>query len=137
MRRGREHPKLRVNPLCRGDCWRVSSGNRRSIVAVPVGGDDGELPITGAGLPYGHQALFMKRQAFMDMGGFKEMPVMEHYHWIRQARRHGPIIIVAPRVTTSARRWEQKGVMRLTLAYQMMVAGYHLGVSPQKLARWR
>jgi len=62
---------------------------------------------------------------------------MEDYQWIRQARRRGRIIIATPRVTTSARRWQHKGVVRLTLAHQLMVAGYHLGVSPETLSRWR
>jgi len=89
------------------------------------------------GLPYGDQALFVKRQTFLDAGGFAEIPVMEDYQWIRQARRRGRIIIATPRVTTSARRWQHKGVVRLTLAHQLMVAGYHLGVSPETLSRWR
>ncbi len=89
------------------------------------------------GLPYGDQALFVRRGDFLETGGFGEMPVMEDYEWIRRTRRLGRIAIAGASVTTSARRWRQRGSFRLTVAHQAMILGYHLGVPAERLAKWR
>ncbi|MEX2216058.1 MAG: TIGR04283 family arsenosugar biosynthesis glycosyltransferase [Phycisphaeraceae bacterium] len=89
------------------------------------------------GLPYGDQALFVCRDRFHALGEFSDMPVMEDYEWIRRARKHGRIGIASASVTTSARRWRQRGAFRLTVAHQAMIVGYHLGASPTRLASWR
>ena len=84
--------------------------------------------------PYGDQALFLKRSLFEELGGFADLPIMEDYEFLRRLRRRGQIITVAEPVVTSGRRWQQLGVFRTTLLNQLVVAGYHLGVRPQKLA---
>jgi len=89
------------------------------------------------GLPYGDQALFMRRQTFDEVGGFPELPMMEDYALVRRLKRAGRIAIVAESVTTSARRWESRGVWRTTLANQMCVLGYSLGISTERLAALR
>jgi len=37
---------------------------------------------------------------------------------------------------TSARRWEELGEVYTSLFNQVMLLGYFLGVSPERLARW-
>jgi hypothetical protein len=86
--------------------------------------------------PYGDQALFMRRQAFMAVGGFPDMPLMEDYEIVRRLRRRGKIVTVPGPVTTSARRWIRHGILRTTLTNQFIIMAYHLGVSPERLARW-
>lgn len=88
-------------------------------------------------LPYGDQALFFRRDLFMKAGGFPVLPVMEDYALMRKLRRRGRIPIVGDYVRTSARRWQRKGAWKTTLAHQRMIAGYHLGVCPGRLATWR
>lgn len=87
-------------------------------------------------LPYGDQALFVTRDAFNAVGGFPEMAIMEDYVFIRKIQKEGKIIILPERATTSARRWQNIGVMRTTLINQAIVCGYSLGVHPTTLARW-
>ncbi len=89
------------------------------------------------GLPYGDQALFVRRDAFFSSGEFRRMPVMEDYEWIRRTRRRGKIALASSSVVTSARRWQQCGTLRLTIAHQKMILAYHLGICPERLARWR
>ena len=59
---------------------------------------------------------------------------MEDYEFNRRLRRRGRIVTVPESVRTSGRRWETLGVFRTTLINQMMILGYHLGVSPARLA---
>ena len=84
--------------------------------------------------PYGDQGLFLSRAQFEELGGFADLPIMEDYEFSARLRRRGRIVTVGEAALTSARRWKTLGVMRTTLRNQWTLAGYHLGVSPQKLA---
>jgi rSAM/selenodomain-associated transferase 2/rSAM/selenodomain-associated transferase 1 len=86
--------------------------------------------------PYGDQGLFLRRDTFKQMGGFRDMPIMEDYDFVRGLRRLGKIVIAPAPAVTSARRWQRLGLLRTTLTNRAMMLGYHLGVSPARLARW-
>lgn len=88
-------------------------------------------------LPYGDQAYFMSRETFDRLGGFAEIPLMEDVDLVRRARRLGRVVVLDAAATTSARRWERAGLLRTTAVNQACLVGYALGVSPQRLARWR
>jgi hypothetical protein len=88
-------------------------------------------------LPYGDQGLFLKKSTYDCVGPFSEIPIMEDYEYVKRLRRHARIRIVDEHASTSARRWEQTGALRLTLRHWAIVLGYKLGVSPHRLARWR
>ena len=84
-------------------------------------------------LPYGDQALFMKRSTFDNVGGFPDLAIMEDFALVKQLKRHGKIAIAPAAVTTSSRRWDKLGVWRTTLINQLIIVGYYLGISPNKL----
>ena len=85
-------------------------------------------------LPYGDQAIFIRRDDFLRIGGFPETPIMEDFIFIRRARQEGRVSTLAQRVTTSARRWQRLGVIRTTLVNQLVILGYYARVPLQKLA---
>lgn len=87
-------------------------------------------------LPYGDQAIFIRAEFFRKMGGFLDMPIMEDFEFVQRLRGMGRIEIVPMAVKTSARRWQKLGVVKTTAINQMIILGYHLGVSPTTLARW-
>jgi len=87
-------------------------------------------------LPYGDQALFVTRDMFNAVGGFPEMAIMEDFVFIRKIQKEGKIIILPERAITSARRWQNIGIVRTTLINQAIVFGHSLGVPPAILARW-
>ncbi len=87
-------------------------------------------------LPYGDQALFMKRSTFDNVGGFPDLAIMEDFALVKQLKRHGKIAIAPAAVTTSSRRWDKLGVWRTTLINQLIIVGYYLGVSPNKLRKF-
>lgn len=86
--------------------------------------------------PYGDQGIFLTRKTFELLGGFKNIPVMEDYEFIRRIRKLGKVRICEQVVTTSARRWTRMGILKTTLVNQLMIAGYHLGIPPQELAKF-
>ena len=85
-------------------------------------------------LPYGDQSLFLCREDFRTLGGFPELPIMEDYIFVRQAKKLGTIVTLPQTVITSGRRWQKLGPIRTTLINQLMILGYQLGKAPKKLA---
>ena len=87
-------------------------------------------------LPYGDQAIFVSRQAFTEVGGFANLPIMEDFEFIKRIKRTGKIAIAPAKVITSSRRWQKLGVWKTTLINQLIIAGYYLGISPAKLSNF-
>jgi rSAM/selenodomain-associated transferase 2 len=86
--------------------------------------------------PWGDQAQFARRQTFLRMGGYPPFPIMEDYELARRMKRAGKIALLPLAVQTSERRFLAKGVLRTTLVNWLIIAAYHLGVRPERLARW-
>lgn len=88
-------------------------------------------------IPYGDQAIFIRRSTFMAVGGFPDIPIMEDVALMQALKRHRiPIWIVRDRVSVSPRRWEQEGMITCTLRNWMILSLYYLGVSPDRLWWW-
>ncbi len=85
--------------------------------------------------PLGDQAQFVTREAFEALGGYRDWPILEDLDFIRRLRRHGRIAILPERVTTSARRFEARGVARTVSVNWLIWILYYAGVSPLRLAR--
>ncbi len=84
-------------------------------------------------LPYGDQALFLRKEVFTELGGFPELPIMEDYVFVRKAKKRGKVVTLPQEVTTSGRRWQRLGAIRTTLVNQLVILAYHLGVPAEKL----
>jgi rSAM/selenodomain-associated transferase 2 len=89
-----------------------------------------------SGLATGDQALFVRRPIFEQMGGFADMPLMEDIEFSRRLKRAGAIATLTTTVTTSFRRWEQHGPVRIILLMWALRFLYWVGVSPHTLSRW-
>jgi rSAM/selenodomain-associated transferase 2 len=87
-------------------------------------------------MPYGDQAIFLKKSVFAELGGFPDLPIMEDFELMRRLKRLGRIAIVSAPVITSGRRWQKLGVVKTTLINQLVITGYFLGVPPAELLRW-
>lgn len=87
-------------------------------------------------LPYGDQAIFLRKTTFLEIGGFPEIPIMEDFELMRILSKKGQIKIVPESVITSARRWEKLGIFKTTLINQIVIIAYFLGIKPEKIALW-
>ena len=88
-------------------------------------------------IPFGDQAIFMRRSFFDELGGYRDIPIMEDVEIMKRIRKRGDKIIVIPeKVMTSARRYEQEGIVSCTLRNWMLQILYALGVSPERLERF-
>jgi rSAM/selenodomain-associated transferase 2 len=86
-------------------------------------------------MPYGDQALFMRRSAYLRAGGFRLWPVMEDVDLVRRLHGIGDFKLIREPVHTSARRWEKETPVRTTLRNWSLMIRYFLGASPQTLVR--
>lgn len=87
-------------------------------------------------VPYGDQALFVRKDYFRTLGGFRDIPLMEDVEFMGRIKKDGRKIHIIPqRVNTSPRRWEKEGVLYCTLRNWMLMALYSFGVPPEKLVK--
>ncbi len=88
-------------------------------------------------IPYGDQAIFIRRDYFNRVGRYPEIPLMEDVALMRSIKKAGGRIRFIPEpVITSARRWKEEGILYGTLRNWLLMSAYLLGVSPEKLARY-
>jgi rSAM/selenodomain-associated transferase 2 len=87
-------------------------------------------------MPYGDQALFVRRDLFNKIGGFPDFPIMEDFELIRRLRRKGKITILPESVLTSPRRYLNFGILKTWFLNQIIIAAYFMGIAPERLARW-
>jgi rSAM/selenodomain-associated transferase 2 len=87
------------------------------------------------GLPYGDQAIFVRRGVFESLGGYKPIPIMEDVDLVCRMRGRGELFRSPLPALTSSRRWERNGWLRLTARHLWLIARYFAGVSPDRLVR--
>jgi rSAM/selenodomain-associated transferase 2 len=87
-----------------------------------------------SGIATGDQALFVTRHAFDQVGGFPAQPLMEDVEVSRRLKRLGPPACLRARVSTSGRRWEQRGVWRTIVLMWALRWRYWRGESAARLA---
>ena len=88
------------------------------------------------GIYYGDSGLFVRRRVFDELGGFKPIPIMDDYEFVRRMERQGPTVCLPSKVWVSDRRWRVQGVLRTVWTWVLIQGLYSLGVSAEHLARW-
>ncbi|MEW6267944.1 MAG: TIGR04283 family arsenosugar biosynthesis glycosyltransferase [Thermodesulfobacteriota bacterium] len=86
------------------------------------------------GISTGDQAIFVRRDVFARLGGFAPIPLMEDVELSARLRRTGKLAALRERVSTSARRWEDEGVLRTIVLMWRLRLAYACGASPDRLA---
>jgi rSAM/selenodomain-associated transferase 2 len=87
------------------------------------------------GLCYGDSAIFVRRDAYGQIGGFKPFPIFEDLDLVRQLRRIGRMAHVPATVITSSRRFEGRSFALTFARWSMLQVLYWIGVHPRRLGR--
>ena len=88
------------------------------------------------GVAYGDQGIFVQKDVFHRMGGYKNLPICEDMDFFQRLRKEGKIEILDEKALTSARRWLSEGIVFSTLRNWLIASLFILGFSPKVLSRW-
>ncbi|MGD8426227.1 MAG: TIGR04283 family arsenosugar biosynthesis glycosyltransferase [Balneolaceae bacterium] len=87
---------------------------------------------------FGDQSLYVAREVFEDIGGFREDHlVMEDNEIVRRLKSRYSFVVLEDKVETSARSYLEFGILKLQLLFTLIVILYHCGVDQETLAHLR
>jgi cellulose synthase/poly-beta-1,6-N-acetylglucosamine synthase-like glycosyltransferase len=86
-------------------------------------------------LPYGDQAIFLRRQVLEAIGGVPNVPILEDLDLVRGIKAHGRLSLLRLPATTSGRRYARGRGLRTLLEHQWALLGWLLGWDRDRLAR--
>lgn len=132
--------------------WRTSAcafmsenGNRSRAAVFRFGLDDDgpearrlaamvDWRVRWLALPYGDQGLLIHRDAYIALGGYTAMPLMEDVDIIRRIGRRR-LTVLEPAAITSAERWRREGWIRRSSFNVVCLGLYYIGVPPRHIKR--
>lgn len=118
-----------------GGCFLVSFAELRpASLRVIARGINARTLVTRTGT--GDQAIFVRREIYQALGGFKPWPLFEDVDIVTRIKSAGRFVVINSAVTISARRWIAHGPWRTTFLMYALRIGYWLGISPVKLRQW-
>jgi rSAM/selenodomain-associated transferase 2 len=121
------------DPSVAAGCFRFALDSGSSMARLIELGV--RLRVAFFGLPYGDQAIFVRRAIFEAMGGYAHLPIMEDVDLVQRLRRRGRLYRSPKPALTSSRRWERDGWIGRTARHLLLIALYFSGVSPERLIR--
>lgn len=89
-------------------------------------------------LPYGDQAIFIKKDIFKKIGGFREYPFLEDIDMAIRIRKFGKLKYIPLKVIASSRRLKKGYLLSpivVSLKNVVIVLLFMLGIGPSRLAR--
>ncbi|MGE0246584.1 MAG: TIGR04283 family arsenosugar biosynthesis glycosyltransferase [Pyrinomonadaceae bacterium] len=87
------------------------------------------------GLLYGDSGIFVRRDVYQQIGGFKPLPLFEDLEFVRRLKGSGKLVRVKSEITTSSRRFDGRPFLPVFFRWVLFQCLYWLGVSPSFLAR--
>jgi rSAM/selenodomain-associated transferase 2 len=88
------------------------------------------------GIYYGDSGIFVRRAVFERLKGFKPIPIMDDYEFVRRLERAGQTACLEPALLVSDRRWRVQGLFPTLVSWVWIQTLYSLGVPAEQLARW-
>lgn len=88
--------------------------------------------------PYGDQGLLISREAFEEVGGYRDMPLFEDLDIVRRlVRKRGrrAVQVLKSKAVTSAEKYQRDGYGRRVLKNLVLSTRYRMGASPERLAK--
>jgi rSAM/selenodomain-associated transferase 2 len=88
------------------------------------------------GLSYGDSAIFIRREAYGRIGGFRALALFEDLDLLRRLRGAGRFVHLPCKLLTSSRRFERRNFALIWLHWTALQVLYWCGISPNWLSRW-
>lgn len=92
------------------------------------------LRVRLGGIPYGDQGIFVRRDVYLERGGFPHQPLFEEVALVRKLRFRGRFRAIAAPIGVSPRRWERDGWIRRSLNNRCLALAYACGQTAHRIA---
>lgn len=86
-------------------------------------------------LIYGDSAIFVRREVYEKIGGFKLFPIFEDLDFVERLKKAGGIVTLPVVVVTSSRRFENQSFSLTFLRWTILQMLYWLGIKPETLMK--
>jgi rSAM/selenodomain-associated transferase 2 len=87
-------------------------------------------------LPYGDQAIFVRRRVLEEVGGIPDTSFLEDLDLVKAIRSRGRLRALPLSVTTSSRRYRRQGLLRTVALHGLAALAWSLGVDRSRIERW-
>jgi len=84
---------------------------------------------------FGDQVIVVRRSFFDELGRFPNLSIFEDVEFFRKARKSKTIYKLPSFVTTSARRFTKKGILKTQMLNGLYILGFLIGINPDKIHR--
>jgi rSAM/selenodomain-associated transferase 2 len=88
------------------------------------------------GLPFGDQAIFVRRKVLDEIGGVPEVAVMEDVDLVKAMKTRGRLAMLPQAVTTSARRYREGGILRTASWHGLAMGARLVGIDRGRIKGW-
>ena len=89
-----------------------------------------------AGLLYGDQGIFMRKETFIKVGGYADIPLMEDIEICGKLKKLGKLTLADAPIKASPRRWLEEGTLHTTFRDWSIAFSYSfLKTPPEKLIK--
>ncbi len=85
--------------------------------------------------PYGDQGFFLRKEHFIALGGYDEVPFLEDVLLTKKVQKIGQLLSLNESLLTSGRRWQQYGFFWVTFVNQALLMAAAWGVDLHTLHR--
>lgn len=118
-------------PNCIAGAFRMAFDQVSTTLRLVEWGTD--LRSSWRQLPYGDQAIYLRRSTYQHLGGFRPLDAMEDFDLVWRLRRLGTVHVSRLPAVTSARKYTTHGPWRTVLLHQWMIWSWliHKGATPK------
>lgn len=88
------------------------------------------------GLVYGDSAIFVRRECYEKIGGFRDFPIFEDVDFFKRANKNGHFVTIKIPVTTSSRRFEKRNFGWTFMSWMILQGLYWIGIPAKILAKY-
>lgn len=88
------------------------------------------------GICFGDRGCFVRRSVFEELGGYPDLPIFEDIELVRKLHERGGFVFLKKCVTSSARRFQERGPFLQQLRNAYLWVRYTIGADPNTLASW-
>jgi len=84
---------------------------------------------------FGDQAIFVRKDIFEKLNGFRSIPIMEDFDFSKRMKKEGKVIAIKNKVIVSGRNYLRNGILKLTFIYFILMLMYHLRFDYRKIRK--